>query len=162
MEQVLNLGHFPRDRTEEEAKLARQIREARKGGLFDTTQLAQLEAVQARKANSQTLVDQVLNLGYLPREYRKEEAILARQVRDARKRLWFDARQLAQLEELQNQRMHPNTEQQAAALLEEAHAEPSPMYSFADEAETLILVAATKASLKSHNLGWITAQTPPS
>ena len=58
----------------------------------------QLDEVQnaAREAKAQTLVDQVLNLGYFPREYRnrkfpreyrKEESKLARQIRDARKKI---------------------------------------------------------------------------
>ena len=120
--QVLSLGHLPREYSKEEVKLARELRDTRKRSLFDATQLAQLEEAQARatqleqhvevqgrKAKAQTLVDQVLSLGYLPREYRKEEAKVAPQIRDARKGLLFDPAQLAQLAEVGSQRPHPKT-----------------------------------------------------
>ena len=55
----------------------------------------------ARTAKAQTLVDQVLHLGFLPRENKQDEAKLARQVRDARRAQLFDSTQLDQLEQVQ-------------------------------------------------------------
>ena len=101
LQQVRQLGYYPRKTRSlgMECQLAEQLRTTQKAGLFDAAQLAEHEgfrkcvAVQraaqaaakasakaaANKTKAQTLVDQVLNLGYLPREYRKEETKLARQ-----------------------------------------------------------------------------------
>ena len=127
LQQVRQLGYYPREnRNDESGLLAQQLRRAVKAGLFDAAQLAELEgfrkcaADQLAKAKSQTLVDEVLNLGYLPRENRREDSKLARQIRKARNICWFDSTQLAQLAAVQIQRVHPKTAQQQELFLDEA------------------------------------------
>ena len=127
LKQVRQLGRYPRltRNGPVERELASQISLGRKAGRFDAAQEAELDEyakgavvqraaqatakevakaaakAEARKAKAQSLVDQVVNLGYIPREYKKEEAKLARQMRDARKDQLFDSMQLAKLEEVQ-------------------------------------------------------------
>ena len=124
-----------RFRFREGDRQALQLRRARKAGRFDEVQEAGLEERRAAsqraaaakaaaktaakaeaqaeakaaagKAKSQTLMEQVLKLGCLPRENGKEGAQLAQRIRHARKAQLFDSSQLAQLGDLQNQTVRP-------------------------------------------------------
>ena len=152
LQQVRDLGRYPKERSPAERQLARKLRRARKEKQFSLEQEAELQALQQaelktveaqqkadlqRRQKTEVLLQQVRDLGRYPKENAGRslaERQLAEKIRRARKAKQISPEQEAELKALQQ----AESDARVAARIAEAEELPNPMEGFAEEAHSRI------------------------